>query len=124
MCTGASPSSPSRGSGLGPNGGCKSTHSLPPAVVAHLRAQVGFPVAPVNAAAAPRPLLMEGRNQMSQKPRSGRLPQRSTLALHRGFVERIETVAEFEHMPPAEWMRQMFRNALDAARKRQQRAGS
>ena len=30
--------------------------------------------------------------------------------------------AGFEHMTPAEWMRQMFRNALDASRERKQRA--
>lgn len=68
-----------------------------------------------------------GANPARAKRRPTRLKARLTdriaVACPPGTRDRIEAAADFDGMTPAEWLRAALRAALEAARKRQERAG-
>lgn len=51
-----------------------------------------------------------------------RLTDKIAIACPPGTRDRIEAAADFDGMTPAEWLRAALRAALEAARKRQERA--
>ena len=53
-----------------------------------------------------------------------RLTDRLAIACPPGTRDRIEEAADFDGLTPSEWMRAAFRTALEANRKRRERAAA
>ena len=62
------------------------------------------------------------------RPRRGRMKARLTdkmgIACPPGTRDKIEEAADFDGLTPAEWMRAAIRAALEATRKRRERAAA
>jgi len=57
-------------------------------------------------------------------PRVTRLPDKIAVACPAGTRSAVVAAAESDGMAPADWLRKLVRNGLDAARKRRERAAA
>lgn len=62
--------------------------------------------------------------QANGKPSGRKYPERVTVPLLGGWIDRIDTAAADAEMTRAEWMRRLIRRGLEAARKARARQGS
>lgn len=68
------------------------------------------------------PSTSRARDKRRPKGRRAWLPDKIAVACPPGTRERIEVAAAADGLTPAEWMRAAFRAALEASRKRRERA--